>query len=76
MGKYLPKAENKESMKVNVSYVKFTTKVGNRQSAKATSFKGRPNQKLSLKEMQRKAYTFLNLDIFALLDELLEIKLF
>ena len=34
VGKYLPKTENKESMNVNASHVKFTTKVGNTQCAK------------------------------------------
>ena len=57
-------------MKVNVFYVKFTTKVGNRQSAKATSFKGRTNQKLTLKEMRRKDYSFLNSGIFENFEEL------
>ncbi|KAK4718324.1 hypothetical protein R3W88_016662 [Solanum pinnatisectum] len=72
VGKYLPKTENKESMNVNASHVKFTTRVGNTQNAKATSFKGRTNQKLTLKEMQRKDYPFL--DSGMKLFELPEIK--
>ncbi|KAH0734304.1 hypothetical protein KY285_010011 [Solanum tuberosum] len=76
VGKYLPKIENKESMNVNASHVKFTTKVGNTQSAKANSFEGRTNQKLTLKEMQQKDYPFLDSDVSAIFDELLEMKLF
>uniref|UniRef100_M1DX51 Retrotransposon gag protein n=1 Tax=Solanum tuberosum TaxID=4113 RepID=M1DX51_SOLTU len=74
--KYLPKTENKESMNVNASLVKFTTRVGNTQSTKTTSFEGRTNQNLTLKEMQRKDYPFLDSDVFTIFDELLEMKLF
>ncbi|KAH0636782.1 hypothetical protein KY285_036491 [Solanum tuberosum] len=63
VGKYLPKTENKESMNVNASHVKFTIRVGNTQSAKANSFEGRTNQNLTLKEMQRKDYPFLDSDM-------------
>ncbi|XP_015064659.1 uncharacterized protein LOC107009851 [Solanum pennellii] len=77
MGKYLPKIENKESMNVNTSHVKFTTRLGNTQSAKSTSFERRKNQKLTLKEMQRKDYDIPWFhDVSAIFDELLEMKLF
>ena len=76
VGKYLSKTENKESLNVNTSHVKFTTRLGNTQSAKATSFEGRTNQKLKLKEMQQKDYLFLDSDVSAIFDKLLEMKLF
>ncbi|KAH0665732.1 hypothetical protein KY285_026938 [Solanum tuberosum] len=63
-------------MNVNASHVKFTTRMGNTQSAKANSFEGRTNQKLTLKEIQRKDYPFLDSDVSAIFDELLEMKLF
>ena len=72
----MPKTENKESMNVNASHVKFTIRVGNTQSAKMNSFEGRTNQKLTLKEMQRKDYPFLDSDVSTIFDELIEMKLF
>ena len=62
-------------MNINTSHVKFTTRLGNTQSAKATSFEGRTNQKLKLKEMQQKDYLFLDSDVFAIFVELLDMKL-
>lgn len=52
--KVLPNAENKESMNVNTSPVKFTTKVSKKQSVKMTSLVDKANRKLTLKEMQEK----------------------
>ena len=49
-GKFVPKNDNKESMNIDVSPVKVTTKVSKNQSVKTTSG-ARPNQK-TLKEMQ------------------------
>ena len=63
-------------MNVNTSHVKFTTRLGNTHSAKETSFEERMNQKLKLKEMQWKDYPFLDSDVSAIFDELLEMKLF
>ena len=68
--------ENNESMNFNTSHMKFTTRLGNTQSAKASSFEGWTNQKLTLKEMQRKDYLFLDSDVSAIFDELLKMKLF
>lgn len=76
MGIYLPKAENIESMNINISLVKFTTKVSNIQSIKITSLEDKTNKKLTLKEMQQKNYPFLDSEIAAIFDELFEMKLF
>ncbi|XP_070008233.1 uncharacterized protein [Nicotiana sylvestris] len=53
-GKFVPKSEIKESMNVNTSLVKFTTKESKKQSMKSTSFQDTPSGKLTLKEMQEK----------------------
>ncbi|KAH0707692.1 hypothetical protein KY285_010577 [Solanum tuberosum] len=47
--KFVPKNDNKESMNVNVSPVKFTTKEGKKQSVR-TNFQARSDQKLILRE--------------------------
>uniref|UniRef100_M0ZYK5 Retrotransposon gag protein n=1 Tax=Solanum tuberosum TaxID=4113 RepID=M0ZYK5_SOLTU len=72
--KFLPKNDNKESMNVNVSLINFTTKEGKKQSVR-TNFQARSNQKSILREMREKEYPFLDSDISANFDELLELKL-
>ncbi|KAF3658802.1 putative TMV resistance protein N-like [Capsicum annuum] len=51
-----------------------TTKVSTKQSMKTTS-RARPNQKLTLKEMQEKEYSFLDSDVAEIFNELFEHKL-
>ncbi|KAH0685549.1 hypothetical protein KY284_016102 [Solanum tuberosum] len=72
--KFVPRNNNKESMSVNVSLVKFTTNEGIKQNVR-TTFQARSNQKLTLKEMQGKKYPFLDSDVSEIFDELLELKL-
>ncbi|XP_059316492.1 uncharacterized protein LOC132067311 [Lycium ferocissimum] len=73
--KFVPKSNNKESMNVNASPVKFTTKVSKKQSMKATSFQDNKSRKSTLKEMQEREYPFLDSDVPEIFDELLELKL-
>ncbi|KAH0636561.1 hypothetical protein KY289_036476 [Solanum tuberosum] len=72
--KFVPKNDNKESMNVNVSPVKFTTKEGKKQSVR-TNFHVHSDQKSILREMQEKEYPFLDSDVSDIFDELLELKL-
>ncbi|XP_049397362.1 uncharacterized protein LOC125861536 [Solanum stenotomum] len=71
--KFVPKNDNKESMNVNVSPVKFITKEGKKQSVR-TNFQARSDQKLILREMQEKECPFLESDVSDIFDELLELK--
>ncbi|XP_070057590.1 uncharacterized protein [Nicotiana tomentosiformis] len=73
--KFAPKYENKEVMNVNTSPVKFTMKVSKEQNAKSTSFQDRPSEKLTLKEMQENEYPFLDSNVPAIFEELLELNL-
>ena len=62
--KFLHRNDNKESMSVNVSPVKFTTNEGVKQNVRMT-FQARSNQKSTLREMKGKSIpswilTFLN----------------
>lgn len=70
----MPKNDNKESMNVNVSLINFTTKEGKKQSVRM-NFQARSNQKSILREMREKEYPFLDSDVSANFDELLELKL-
>ncbi|XP_070017644.1 uncharacterized protein [Nicotiana sylvestris] len=72
-GKFLPKSESKKSMNVNASPLKVTTKVSKKQSVKTTSLQDKVGRKLTLKEMQAKEYTFLDADVPAIFEELLEL---
>ncbi|XP_070020741.1 uncharacterized protein [Nicotiana sylvestris] len=55
--------------------MKFTTKVINKQSMKSTSFQDKPSEKLTLKEKQENEYPFLDSDVPAIFEELLELNL-
>jgi len=62
-------------MNVNASPLKVTTKVSKKQSVKTTSLQDKVGRKLTLKEMQAKEYPFLDSDVPAIFEELLELKL-
>ncbi|XP_070032500.1 uncharacterized protein [Nicotiana tomentosiformis] len=74
-GKFVPKSERKESMNINVSPLKVTTKASKKQSVKTTSLQDKAGRKLTMKEMQAKEYPFLDSDVPTIFEELLELKL-
>lgn len=57
--RYLSKAKNKESINVNDSKVKFTTKVGNMQSEKASSSEGKKIKSLPSRKCNKRTTHFL-----------------
>ncbi|KAL0461280.1 UNVERIFIED_CONTAM: hypothetical protein Slati_0015600 [Sesamum latifolium] len=72
--KLFSKAQDKESMAVNVAPFKLRSKANNGVPNNSIPYE-KPQRKLTLKEMQARQYSFLDADVSRIFDDLLEANL-